>query len=697
MQRREFLKGTSVALAATLTGCGGGETGGAPSANASPSPAPAPPPAPGPGAVPLSGGLPVLTLHPTKTVSGPYTAAVYPLEGLVPGGQDIDSPDDPTLRSSVLSRWPDGSAAVVVVAGETSLSVGASKQIRLRAGSASQAALTPARIGQLLSNVTIDCAGVGAAVFTDFSVREKQWWANERVICCRYRKPIGTHPTLEAVIDIHAFSSGRAWVEVVVENCKMATANPAMPPSAAYSATLSVNGAAMAAVSTAGAPGAAHQPFRAWYASGWVGGDPGIDVTHDTAAMQLHPLFFRVWKSGGSMATYAADAYQPWGVGRHPAHDMGAGGDSAFIGPLPAWEVQYLQTGDNQVRRAVIASALSVLSFGVNYRDAGTGLVPTFDQLANRNQQQFGYDPARAWLSNGAEPAWEVAHHPAAGLMAFMCRPSPAFIEIAQKVAVWNGTWSSDDGTFGAYYQTRGKAWCIRSLTHAIFLTPDSDAWKRAGGAALFRNARLLKTFQDDPKATLGFVWDYAPGNLYDFNAVFGGTGFIQPLWQHHYLVTELHKAASAKLLAGTEQATLSAIADWAAAQPVRYVNEASAGEWRILYYQTPVGRNAATIDSLPTWSQQFAWFYADAPPPAAGPWLTGNWKSTTYASASPDSSAGAYYPSYFWSALVAAVERGVAGSAAAWSKVTANVTNLSTWSDGFGPDPRWGAYPRNK
>jgi hypothetical protein len=51
----------------------------------------------------------------------------------------------------------------------------------------------------------------------------------------------------------------------------------------------------------------------------------------------------------------------------------------------------------------------------------------------------------------------------------------------------------------------------------------------------------------------------------------------------------------------------------------------------------------------------------------------------------------------YFWSALVAGVERGLPGADAAWSKVTTNVTNLTTWSQGFADDPRWGAYPRNK
>ena len=138
------------------------------------------------------------------------------------------------------------------------------------------------------------------------------------------------------------------------------------------------------------------------------------------------------------------------------------------------------------------------------------------------------------------------------GLMAFMCRPSSGFIQIAQKIAVWNGTWASNDGTFATSYETRGKAWGIRSLAHAIFLPPDGNAWKEAGRSALFRNAQLLKTFQDDPKSVLGFIWDFAPDQVGNYVEVHGGTGFTQPLWEHHYLVTEVHKAASAKLLTGT-------------------------------------------------------------------------------------------------------------------------------------------------
>ena len=259
MQRRQFLKNTSVVLAATLTGCGGGDEAGAAQDGSAPAPPAPAPPAPAPAAPTDAGpsfrGLPTLTLHPTQTGSGPYSAAVLPLEGLVPAGQSLDSPDDPSVRSTVISTWPDGSASVVVVTGEASVTLGASQQIRLRAATVNGNPLTPARVGQLVSNVTVDCGTLGAAALNDFASPAKIWWANERVICCRYRVAIGAHPTLEAVVDIHAFSSNRALVEVVVENCKMATATPVAPAAVSYTATVSVNGAPVATVESANAPG----------------------------------------------------------------------------------------------------------------------------------------------------------------------------------------------------------------------------------------------------------------------------------------------------------------------------------------------------------------------------------------------------------------------------------------------------------
>jgi hypothetical protein len=193
--------------------------------------------------------------------------------------------------------------------------------------------------------------------------------------------------------------------------------------------------------------------------------------------------------------------------------------------------------------------------------------------------------------------------------------------------------------------------------------------------------------------------------------------GFQQSLWQHHWIACELHKIASAKLLPGGSQAALVTLADWACSQPIRYVNESVGGEWRYHRYNTTIGRqnyNASngslwgsgiytgpTPSSLPTWSEQHAWFMADGPPPRSGAWMVSGGYEQSYGGATfkadTVANAGLNYVTIFWSALCMAVERGIPGAEAAWTTVTTNVTSLAVWRQGFAADPRQGTYPRNK
>ena len=498
VKRRDFLFRASTALAATLTGCGG--TSEATSAAPVPSPSPTPAPAPTPSSpsapwVPSGPGLSTLALYPAQSGTFPYLATAYPLEGAVPSGQTVESPEDPSLSASVLSRWPDGSASVVVLAGETLLSAGQQKQITLRAATRNSSPLTPARVGQLVTSISCDFGAAGTAAMADFASPERVWWANDRVICARYRLPVGS-AGLEAVIDIHAFSSNRAFVEVVVENCKLDPANPSSLSDKSYAAaTIVVNGSTIVTVGNP-MPGVdtgtgntyfanrLHERHRAWYCSAWVGGAPGIQVTHDTTWMQGHPLFFKCVRTSNQnfSSLYGAHVnYAPWYVGDYRAGGMGGTGDHPQIGALTLWENQYLQSGNKEAARVVIANALAVLSFNVNYRDGRSGLVPTLDQTAGRNRSSGTWPE----LPGSSFPSWETAHSPSVGVMAFLCHPSPCFIEIAQKVAVWNCTWYDSSGVLGKYFQPRGQAWGMRALGHAIFLTPTAvdasvSAWRAA-------------------------------------------------------------------------------------------------------------------------------------------------------------------------------------------------------------------------
>ncbi|NJR12547.1 hypothetical protein HC776_01280 [bacterium] len=90
----------------------------------------------------------------------------------------------------------------------------------------------------------------------------------------------------------------------------------------------------------------------------------------------------------------------------------------------------------------------------------------------------------------------------------------------------------------------------------------------------------------------------------------------------------------------------------------MRWINEQPNGSWRYVPYTYTLGRDAATIDSLPTYGQQSAWAHSDSPPAVAGPWMSfANYKADTYSQYTPNSVANAYYPAYLWAALVAAVD----------------------------------------
>ena len=708
MKRRQFLTRASVA-AATVLAAGSGN------AAESTVPTPGPSPAPGP-ASPSAAGLPTLTLHPSSSGTQPYLVAVYPLEGAVPSKQTLGSDDDPTLRGSVVSRWPDGSASVVVLGGEIEVTASSAKVVRLRPGNTIGTALNPARIGQLVSEVSISFDSLGDVLLSDFTKPHKTWWANERLICCRYRVPIGSDATLEALIDIHAFSSNRALVEIVVENGKVNSSSsaPTAPASKSYTATVSVNGSAIATVTSSSGPAGVHQPFRAWYASTWVNGDPGIAVTHDAAALQAHPMLHKIWKAGKSKTKYATDRYAPWTAGRWPKSEMDAGGDSPQIGSLTKWDSDYLQTGDANARNGVIANALALLSFNLNYRDSTTGLVPNADQTIGKRMAGQANWPAtyREPQHHTNNPlTWEVSHHGAAGLIAFLCHPSPVVIEIAQKIAAFNGANMSTNWVHGvANYQRRGVAWCARSLAHAIYLTPDTfatgeiNSWKQPAKNALYRNVQYWTATKalPNPKGNcpLGFVLEYGVDSGPD--QVPTSPGMQRSTIEDEYFITEVCKVANAKLLRGAQQAELNAIADAACQFPIRFVNESVNCEFRA------IGASRLTVSSNPkvyveaNWAAVQAFQFAGHAPPGPGKWLAGR-DVSAYSALTPEESSivsgATSYGSQFWSAFSTAVERGVGGAGAAWDRVVTNggITNLSTWADGFADDPRHGFYPRTK
>lgn len=694
---------------------------------------------------PLTVGVSVLTVGAqvaTLTItnesgsgSRPYTATVLPLIGDVPSGSYLSNAAG-TEVGDILSTHDDGSAAVVVFA---STATGTGTVALHVATGTPHAVLTAAAIAAAgLTSVAVAFGSpYGTASITDFSTPERVWWATSKVYCARYRvaAPTPGSTTLEAVIDIHAYAD-RALVEVTVENAKWAAATAtlaSLPAAASYTAAVvSVNGSTVATVNGNSAPEGNHAPTRAWYASGWVGaGDPGLCVTQLNTELQLHQLLFQTAvASTTDLTAYGADAYTPWANVRQAASGMGGVGDNAWIGPLPKWDTLFLATGDYRAANSVKANALAALGFNINSRDSVTGLVPEASQIPYACQEGGTANWPRIY-GPGDAMSWETAHPPAVGLMAFIARPSPVFIELAQKVAVWQVTSAANyqdrlstgdlvgteydhgllntaiTGYFGANGEhPRKKAWGIRAIAHATFLSPDGSAWKTGGRRWLDINRTGLDAFRTAVANPLNLVWSgsaRAPNDLGP-SGTGNDTGFQYRAWQHYYLVAEMCKIASARLLSDSaDQTAFETTADWLASGIVRYVTEQPNGGWRYVWGgNDTVGHtnnpgSGVAIGSDSDWATARAYSCSDTPPS-----VSGNWKwldgERTFAAGTTETTAMQYfYPAYFYAGLVAAVERGVSGSAEAWSTVVNNITNWPTWLAGFAGDLRWGSTPRNQ
>lgn len=713
--RRRFINAAALSMGTMgLQACGGGGGGEAQAAAAADDMSDAarvvrtvPPPA-------LTALVTALSVTSSATGSRSFAASVFPLEGQVPAGSTLVSPDDGSLSCSVLTRWNDGSAALLVAAGTSSVAAGQTALVRLQLASTatSRPPLTTDSVARALRSVKLDLGALGTVEQTNFLSPERIWWTNSQVICARYRLRAPQHATLEGLVDVHAYADGRAFVEVVVENGRVDTTlpRPIKPADAGYVGTVSVNGLLIGTSKSTDSPEGTHSAFRCWYASTWVGGDPGVFVSQVVTDLQKHPLFFKMAQPAGDLSGYAADVYAPWTGGRHRGQSMGGAGDHPSIGPLTLWDAQFLQSGSAVVAKAVEANALCVLNFNVGYREITTGLVPDGQQLIWHSQQ--GNWPK---TTNGGDVLmWEVAHHPAVGLMAFACRPSPVHMETAQRIASWNATWGAggpgsanmtawsgtglEDGTgvFGHYYQPRGRAWCMRSLVHATFLSPDGSAWRAGGKRWLNLNRIYWAEWMGKPAAlALGIPWANGPDQIVGLPQ----NNWPWPSWQTHFLIPELHKAAAVKLLSGSQQTELETLADWVASFPIRWVNEQPNGGWRYIPYLQLLPTDAQ--GNIPNnWATAMAKIVSAPPPSVAGTWFMRDDVSAEYANFFGEGVAGGgangyYYISVWWAAFVAAVERGIPGSAQAWATLQRDLTNLETWRKGFSTNPRFGATPR--
>jgi hypothetical protein len=699
--------------------------------------------------------LPILTLHsgaPSGTL--PYMGTVYPVEGAVPSGMSLVSPEDPSLRSSTLSAWPDGSAQVMVVHGhKTGILANSTVNLTLRPAVVSDTALTIAAItSKFTTGISVDFGG-GVGTLNTWTSPDRIWWANSQVICARYRLAIPGKGTMEAVIDVHAFSSaGNALVEVVIENGKV-DANAAtvvLPANQPYTnATVSVNGTIIATVSSPTASMAApnsrnsggtcryfggHSASRAWYCQAEISNGVvfapttaaeksalfGIEVTQDADSMMAHPWFFkRVRASAENLQTKYAqtyDNYVPWAYCRLRFPNMNGGGADEEVGLVTMTQADYLLNGNRYARRGVLQTGLAPLSADLAIRHTD-GTVPLRSQVVGKNTSN-GLWP-RVPESNVTYQLWggsasyiDGSHVPSIALVPFLCRPSPCFIELAQREFLFHhANYGSTDGAH-SYDQARSRGWRARNMATAIFLTPDNGTWNTGGEAdsvrkdgyrtALVNQINTSRNFMNQPWNTYGHIWEWT---LTSFNDQLTSRADFQTGHYMHWLICLCwHSIANGKVLRGADQTMIEAAADQVMGFIMRWYSDSPGYEWRGVQYQTSVGVVSGD-QIIPQFSNLIEeQMFAGTTPSAPGPWLglgTGfNWDTATPQLVAGE---GLYYPEHNWAVLCCAVERGVPGAEEAWTKVygtsgNGGITNIQTWFDGFATARhQLNRFPRNK
>jgi hypothetical protein len=322
------------------------------------------------------------------------------------------------------------------------------------------------------------------------------------------------------------------------------------------------------------------------------------------------------------------------------------------------------------------------------------------------------------WTYNG--PCWggdnggtvDGSHVPSVALVAFLCRPSPCFIDLAQKIFCWHATnYSSPDAATHSFDQIRARGWRSRDYAFAVFLTPDSDSTRKDSlRQALMAKASEANAFLDLSWNTLQLLW----GTTTAPDSGYSNPGDDTAPWQNHFCILAWQMIDCIKVLRGADQSAWTAMCEKIVSYPVRYINQASSGEWRaVLYVQYTGARSGSTTDmGGGDFGERNRAIYGASVPSASGTWImdpaegpVANWAAMTSISSTPQWPRAApvgggtsyNYDAIFWAALCSAVERDVSGASAAWAKVVANITNLAAWRQGFRTYPRFNRWPRNQ
>lgn len=443
-----------------------------------------------------SGGLPALRLT-SGASSGTYgwTFGQPFRMGDVPSGSYLTSSNS-SLQADVRNRWSDGSVKFAVLSGVSSFSQGQALSVQLATTSTAQGGGTVAEPTSLDAIVNFSGGVTGTYALQSALGVNKEAWGG-RSGAGRVRKILGPvmsefHyyvPTNDAHVTVWFFvrrySSGATEIETVVENGWL---NVAGPTEKSYSITVTVGG------TTRYSGSLAHLHHTRWSRVDWVGADPLITPSHDSAYLRSTRLVPNYTTSYGAPSAATLNGLPqptaPFAQGAWPTGMGDAGGGGRL---LNNWEALYVTSGDARAYNSTINHSRAAGRYGIHYRDENTGEPPSYTTHANK---VYGggsraipdvSNDGTALPSNGGTgpPDYYKSHALPFGYLPYLVTGRHSFrdqVEFQANVCFFASV-SSDTfegsrvvkATSGAAPELRGAAWSIRSIAAAIVCVPDGD------------------------------------------------------------------------------------------------------------------------------------------------------------------------------------------------------------------------------
>jgi hypothetical protein len=449
----------------------------------------------------------------------------------------------------------------------------------------------------------------------------------------------------------------------------------------------------------------------------------------------------------------SADRYQPWDVGRHKYTYMSNAG---LIEQLPKHDWIYIQNGGTYSSgytsawaRSSIENTKGCLSYPISWRHLD-GSIPLWSLITTGSKSRVG-SPSRwpDWDTEGQhEPCCEENHVPGDGFVGFLCQPSPCFIELLQKWATYLCTNDHTPVPYD-YIALRGRAWILRALQQAVYLLPNDDPWRIESETVLYNNVMYLDGWRQTGNFEgVNLFYCYEPYKNTD--AATGGKGYQAHFWWWGFAMGEIYRIWASELMtSSTRQQGVRTLLEWMAVAPTKFVNDqAHTGGWRFHNMAQIIGRHGCATDGgtppiiysgdgiygastayvidpdcFSNYDEAAQWFYADYPPkdgtPDPNDGRTGTWMVEIFPYEDPldiyppGESPGSYamyqtctdagnpniydYESKAWVCHVYAAELDIPGAEQMWNTIHDNVTNLSTWMDGWKRYVQNGIWPRNK